>query len=464
MYGDPDGRVVNLFAAAGLGALGAIGGCVVGVVTDVGCGKGALIGGAAGLVTGLTFGLATAAIGSVPLALGLSDGALLAGTLAGATGGFTSAFLGSAVAQHDAGQEIDWRMAAEYGSFGAFTGALGGAVGGVIASGLAGEVAAASGPPLGRELFGNFAGDLVGQAVEIGLSTRDFSQLSITSALGGAAFSSVMGRMPAGIKSLGLKFAPTSNATAAQQAALRQIARERGVQIAVRATDPLTALGTRLLHRFLPGIPAKPMSVKAKSVFGLAYDPGTRRYYRSDLDLAWVYSPAGGRSLTAAEIRRDIEPRFKELMAGSRPVMEDSIQHGAHFNSREFFEAQFSRAAMTQQEFEAAVDSRVAAIGSPGPVSVFRASGVYSMSESQVRHLTRARGQEATLRSATRAFGRDPADISSSILQADRLEVARWEWPSAWDVEKPTVMPYWLLLGFNPGSLEAPRGYFAAGK
>src|SRR5262249_50590132 len=88
------------------------------------------------------------------------------------------------------------------------------------------------------------------------------------------------------LKSLGLRYLPSSGATTLERKILKEFAQEHGIEIAIRATDPLTALGTRIGSRL--GLLAKMEEVEAKSIFGFLKDPKTGKWIRSDLDLAWV--------------------------------------------------------------------------------------------------------------------------------------------------------------------------------
>lgn len=119
-FNDPDGRAINLAAAAIGGVVGAIGGAIVGAINAkpgerwAAAGKGALIGAGTGALAGLTFGAS----------LAIGGGVVVAGGAAGAVGGGTHAAI-TAWSEGASAKEIAIR-----GVIGAAVGTVGGLAGG----------------------------------------------------------------------------------------------------------------------------------------------------------------------------------------------------------------------------------------------------------------------------------------------------------------------------------------------
>ncbi len=167
------------------------------------------------------------------------------------------------------------------------------------------------------------------------------------------------------VKGVGKEVLPMTGATAREQLMIRAFAKRQGLEIGIRAADPATAYGTRLLSDL--GLPSKPMAVKTKSTFGLLKSEtgsGKTVWMKSDLDIAWVRDTNTGRYLTQNEVLyRVAKPLNQRFLAAGNPP---AFMHGAHFTALEtFLDTGPAGAAM----------GKYAKIGAPGPVSVFGGSG-----------------------------------------------------------------------------------------
>ena len=203
---------------------------------------------------------------------------------------------------------------------------------------------------------------------------------------------SVLGDLANGVKQAVKDIAtkiggPQSGATARQQGVIKAFAAENELEIAIRATDPITAAGTKIGTHL--GLPGKPESIKAKSWFGILQDSKTGQMLRSDLDLAWVKDRKTGRFLTNQEVLdRVVDPLNKRLiMAGDK---EASLFHGAHFTMGAEKGGYVSRAGIKK-------------IGDAGPVNLFTGEGMSTLSSATARATVAAGDAEAAATAARAA-------------------------------------------------------------
>ena len=173
---------------------------------------------------------------------------------------------------------------------------------------------------------------------------------------------SFLERVNGAVKDLSMKIGgPVSGATAEQQAVIRAYAEANNLEIGIRATDRLTAAGTRLGVKL--GLAAKPEAVKAKSILGIVFGetwwkPST--WLRSDLDLAYIRGGKGN-FFTNDEILAHADALNTRLMlAGDK---NPSFMHGAHFTMGADSGGYLSNA-------------KIAKIGDAGPVNVFTGQGM----------------------------------------------------------------------------------------
>ena len=158
------------------------------------------------------------------------------------------------------------------------------------------------------------------------------------------------------------KWGPVSGATERQQAVIKAFAKENNLEIAIRATDRVTAAGTGF--GVARGWAGKPEAVKAKSVLGLLKGPDGQ-WLRSDLDLGWVRDRTTGKYLTNDDIlTKVVDPLNRKLMQAGDA--KPSIYHGAHFTMGAEKGGYVSRA-------------EIAKIGDPGPVNVFTGDGMTTL-------------------------------------------------------------------------------------
>jgi len=123
-------------------------------------------------------------------------------------------------------------------------------------------------------------------------------------------------------------FGPVSSATPEQVAAIERLAAKEGYEIAIRDSDRLTACVTKKLSTW--GFEAKPEHIKAKSFFGIVYDRQSGKWYRSDLDIAWVRK--GGQIIDNKTQLDEIIPTLNRYLRkpGTGPEQTDTFLHGSH--------------------------------------------------------------------------------------------------------------------------------------
>jgi RHS repeat-associated protein len=183
---------------------------------------------------------------------------------------------------------------------------------------------------------------------------------------------------------------PTSGAIKAEKAAIQAVAAKRGLQIAIRATDPITAVVTRVLTR--AGFPAKPEALKAKSFFGiaLAEKPGSwlPKVYRSDLDVAWIFDINAGKYLDDVDVK-ETSSQIRKLT--EKAVKEDSFQHGSHMSAH--------WASGAKGRGGPAATGALGSFGAPGPVNVFNGATETAASFEHVRTLFKGESLARNFRS-----------------------------------------------------------------
>jgi hypothetical protein len=233
--------------------------------------------------------------------------------------------------------------------------------------------------------------------------------------------------LPGITKKYGLRYAPMSAVHPNIQDIVQHHAAENGLEIAVRAIDPVSAAVSRYTAAAGKSRP-KGMYIEGKTLFGLIKERGIR--YHTDADIAWVkatrnisvrvYDKANRKYVTRyflkgqhltddAVLAAVVKPLNKRLPTSMR------FQHGAHFSSHTAFGG-----TLDYKEFGLYP-------GHPGPVSVHRGEGMTMMT-------ARAVEQYAQL--------------------GNRLP-----WHPSWKLEKPVPFNLGLLLQ-GTAQVGVPTAYF----
>jgi len=242
-------------------------------------------------------------------------------------------------------------------------------------------------------------------------------------------------------------FGPQSAATTAERMALVEFAKANELEIAIRATDPLTARVTRILNRL--GLPGKPEWVKDKSVYGLVsaerpdYLPNLgkdgHRYFRSDLDIAWVIDKTTGQPLTSKQVwEKVIDPLNRIMM--TRGQKHGSFYHGPHYNMYPEMGGYMSR-------------RQIATVGDPGAVNIFSGDGMAT--------LTKIEAQRYAINTPGLRQGGGWKDWIAQESRALSQELGR---PVPADYSMPDVkfVPVRLTAGSVSGSFGSGEALFAS--
>jgi hypothetical protein len=192
--------------------------------------------------------------------------------------------------------------------------------------------------------------------------------------------------LPSISKKVGQRVRPTSLVAPVAEDAIQSFSRARGLEIAVRAGDPVTsmvmrigsALGiTRPKPQFMPG------RIYTKSTWGLIVSKVKKLIlYHSDMDLAWVKATrdmvlkdkagrdvfiAAGQYLTDdLVLQHVVKPLNRVLPVAHR------LQHGAHFSSHKMFGGPLDWAEYGKKP------------GHPGPFEIFNGFKAKMMSIPEV--------------------------------------------------------------------------------
>jgi hypothetical protein len=324
-----------------------------------------------GFVFGLTMGLGTAF-----MEVGVGVSGLMAGTASGYAGGFTSVIVntpGKTLAESVSWSNIKER-AAEAHEF-AKVNMLFGAIGGTVSSFAGGALAGSSLAPVTQQVVANLAGNFANQTAAAALSQYAVGDYSYDpkAMVVDALVATGVSRVPAAAKAAGKAWFPTSGAAQPVQRMVQAYARGRGLEIGIRATDPVSAAASRLRMAH-EDIPFKPGWVKPKTSLGAVTVNGTK--YRADLDIAFVRDRTG-RTLSdpeVAAIRLDLNARYKSIYPSQQNA--DPFQHGAHLTMHTSLGGPKTTA-------------QAAAIGDPGPATAFgRPGGPTALGSQAVRALT----------------------------------------------------------------------------
>lgn len=164
------------------------------------------------------------------------------------------------------------------------------------------------------------------------------------------------------------KLGAVSSATPEQIAAIQRLAAREGYEIAIRDSDKLTAWVTKKLSNW--GFEAKPEHIKAKSFFGIIYDRQSGKWYRSDLDIAWVRK--GGQIVDNQTQLDKIIPTLNRMLRrpGTGPEQTDSFLHGSHATALRQFGGGPTIDAKKYHTFAEA---------GGGPVTVYSGGGQYQL-------------------------------------------------------------------------------------
>ncbi|MCA9266532.1 MAG: hypothetical protein KDA60_21880, partial [Planctomycetales bacterium] len=188
-----------------------------------------------------------------------------------------------------------------------------------------------------------------GSAVDLTLAVRDFTDIATG--------------LQNGVKSAGLKVRPTSGATSLEQSVLMEMAAD-GIEVGIRAQDPLSAAVTRKLAEF--GLRSKPVWLKAKSFFGFTSDRKLiPTLYRSDLDIAWIKE--NGKFIRSDERVLEIVEEMNHRITKITGESGAPFQHGSHFTAPDI---------MSTRDY--------VGLGHPGPVNVFGEHGYTTLNASRV--------------------------------------------------------------------------------
>jgi RHS repeat-associated protein len=229
------------------------------------------------------------------------------------------------------------------------------------------------------ELLLSGAGDLMGDAMRL------YDLAGPGGLVRGVARGSVMfGKaivgetLPAITKKVGQKMLPMTVVAPAAERAVHRFSRETGLEIGVRAVDPITSLTSRIGASRGWSMP-KPMHIKEKTVFGMTRG-SNMQWYHSDADIAWVratktiYASDGktillrkGAYLTDDQVLKYV---VDPLNAKLPPSMH--FQHGAHFASHKAFGGPLDYTDFGKFP------------GHPGPVSVYSGDSMKMMSIREV--------------------------------------------------------------------------------
>ena len=183
VYVDQDGHFIHIIAGA---AIGAVGGCIIGAITDTGCAKGALVGAVVGGLGAATFGVSMAATGSLGFgafvggeALG---GGVIAGTwagsalisatvtgiVAGGAGGFLTTMSKDANSFGEFFSKKNWSEHADEAIANGFAGAFGGGIAGAAGGILAEAVLVPSGvSAIKSDFLSNAIADVLSQGAQV---------------------------------------------------------------------------------------------------------------------------------------------------------------------------------------------------------------------------------------------------------------------------------------------------------
>ncbi|HEX5000284.1 MAG TPA: DUF4114 domain-containing protein [Terriglobia bacterium] len=210
---------------------------------------------------------------------------------------------------------------------------------------------------------------------------------------------SLIGNIQSAVKTYGQEILPISGANAKAATVIKEFARSRGLEIGIRAADPITASVTKAFSQVFS---AKPVYTDAKSFFGVLYNEAKGIFFRSDLDLAWVRQ--NGRFLNNQEALRLVDDLNRALIARG---LKTEFKHGPHF---------------WVVESEGASSTKLAKIGHPGAVVVYSTEGVKALRPWEVTQWALQNAEKLPQRIPIEWFKKpakpalgNPADVFRSI-------------------------------------------------